>query len=337
MRTAALCTLILLNQIPLAFAQSDQTKYKAQTSTLQPVPSSTMSNKQGSSFCPQPAADFSQAIHQVRGPGEVIFAPIVVAGNTTADAGKVCPRDFLDMAGWLVLMVVKDKIISSHIEVSKKSFEQQLKQRVKTNPKKVLFLNLFTKDDKSSARVDMEIKKRMEGKPYVRIDGGSFSDTLEKLKALPQNASFDRIEIYGHGEPRGLFFGSDGVLASRIEKEFKTLDIATPGAELILKACETGREVKGVPTAETVLPRIASSLLKRGGTGFGTSKIVQSVPLPRALLNLSGLWLLVLPNLVRNNISEWNGLKQQKDIVSVRVAPAHDKAQCISHMLMQGQ
>lgn len=85
------------------------------------------------------------------------------------------------------------------------------------------------------------------------------------LKALPQNAQFDRIEIHSHGRCGQLFTTNEEDFLPRLIDELADLNVASPGATVVIFACSfmSGKPFSTPPRER--LTELGRGFLKHSG------------------------------------------------------------------------
>ena len=235
---------------------------------------------------------------------------------------------------------LKDKLIASQIEISNSRYQNKLAKMMKKNPSNTLYINLLPTGSKDQYFENLKTNWKLKRKVGMQITGKSIKDTLEKLQALPQEATFDRIEIAAHSNPNVLDFNGQSIYRSDpILREFKKLKIAKPSAELVLNSCLTARSYNrgfSKDADETLLSRLAANFLTNGGKAYGTTKILTN-GLPHSIVNVSGLWPLTTIQSFRNDLPFYKAytdrLKHQPDVVMVEVPTPSTELKC--HSLAQ--
>ncbi|MFL5813277.1 MAG: hypothetical protein ACJ763_06840 [Bdellovibrionia bacterium] len=226
-----------------------------------------------------------------------------------------------------------------YFEIRDSEFDKAAAKLMSKRAEKVLFISSFSKDDVFRSTSEMRFQKLYGNHPNaLYLEVSSPKELISKLKALPQDSSFDRIEIDMHGN-KGVLGFSDKTLLMRHDhpwfskdqsdfdvEEFKraNLQIAKPGADLRISACRIADEGKsGKPLGTDFLNDFGKSLMPEGGRVFSTEKIVlptkfnvvTKIPIFGVLLHAAEL----TGDIIKYKMPK--GFRFRKDVVQIDIPP----------------
>lgn len=250
------------------------------------------------------------------------------------------------IAGQVIIDRGMTGVRNAYFTVERDTFEEKTLSQMKPNPKKVLAIispgNLFEDVTASNQirRIYAEHRTYGQNKNLEIISVSGPQDLIAKLKALPQDGSFDRIEFMLHGNSGTLIFSDGTILASPDHPLYGTyagnalealekanLRITQPGTEIRLTACVVARDLgTGKPVGKSFLNSLGKALLPEGGRVLASEK---SIFMTRGIrfgekLPIAGI-ILQARELV--NHIKYLGipkkLKPQLDVAVVDIAPSH--------------
>ncbi len=235
-------------------------------------------------------------IKYVYGP---FFVPLILAGvikesGPEKSTGENILANSKYIAGYAVLAYGSYKLKNAFFSIDYEKYEKETASLMNDNPKKVLFLNLMDKKNGLSGYVQAMFQKQYGShEDALYLQASTYKELIKKLSALPQDNSFERIEIQAHGLPGTLLIGKKdkvGLGNLNLFKEAK-LQIAAPGAELRLISCSLGANSLIEEKGEPFVSALAGEILPKGGRAFAATRniVSRSFPGSKALGYISGM------------------------------------------------
>jgi hypothetical protein len=200
------------------------------------------------------------------------------------------------IAAYALLAYGVNKAKSVFFTIDYDRYQMATTGELKSNPRKVVFVNLVDHKNNMWAYTNAEFQRQYSAHPDATyLEAGTYQDLLQKLAALPQDSSFDRIEIYGHARPGLLAIGrKEKIELSDLAKlEEAKLKIAAPNADLRFISCSLGANTMTEDKGEKFVSALAKALLPRGGTAIAATRNIELANAParifRALDLVSGV------------------------------------------------
>ncbi len=261
--------------------------------------------------------------------GRYVMAPFVVSFDlvfNTISQGVVegvqttVAEDIPYVGGYVGAVYLSYRLKKMFFEIGLSDFIKKTDKVFSSEPKRVLFLNFISEKDPLAGYPEGVFATVYSNHPDAQLlHISSFADLREKLQALPQDQSIDRIEIFGHGAPGKIGIGIDpamnrqareGTLLSQEKLSLLgnlNLDFAAPGAELRLVSCSLATNTFRSTVGEDFLKSIATIFLPRGGRALATPKVIiaKTIPIVVPVQHLMGIKIMVdivkmLPSINRN-------------------------------------
>ncbi len=197
------------------------------------------------------------------------------------------------LLGYSLFTVGTDYFREAYLTVEYDRFLRLTTPKMKQNPKKVLYINAISDDDKMATFPKYYFDTLYGKHPdatFIKVT--SLFDFIDQLKALPQDNSFDRIEMVAHGSP-GSFSIGDGNFSINIGSimtlKNENINIASHDADLRLVSCSLGANLKNDPVGDKMLDAIGEALLPKGGHIYSSTKNIMGVPFNYYIARLLGL------------------------------------------------
>lgn len=232
--------------------------------------------------------------------------------NSAGDSFYKSLEDNADiLTGYAALAYGTHKLNNAYFAIDEDDFNRVTKKEMIPDPKKVLYVDLLGKGDGVSWYSNVDFENKYGKHPDAQmITADSLDELKKKLLALPQDGSFDRIEILAHGEPGAFQIAGGDVVGANTASKMKAwgLKIATPGAEVRMMSCSLGGDDFLTPRGEKFLSNFGSSLLPEGGKIFAATRNirVQKIDPLRVFTHSIGFGVVIdilhdmLPNINRN-------------------------------------
>ena len=185
------------------------------------------------------------------------------------------------LIGYVIIGESLSKINDVVFSIDEEIYDVEAAKFLKTKPTKVLYISSFQEygGDRAlyfgaEARYQT-LKKTSSNIKHVKVS--DFKSLIKMLETLPQDRSFDHIEIDLHGGPGALRF-SDGSIITAADLgalEEANLRIAAPGAGLKFTACNVGAtNFSGDAIGEKFMGKFGRALLPDGGRVVASQRMV---------------------------------------------------------------
>jgi hypothetical protein len=286
-------------------------------------------------------------LHAVQTPLGFADPSLENAETVTVDNHEITQADVLlaGVAGQIVIDRLLYGKLRAYFIVSESGFQKATSKLMLKSAERVLYISSFKTDD-TYYRVSKARSRKQYGKhPNATfLEVSSPEDLISKLKALPQNSSFDRIELDIHGSAGALEF-ADGTLMTRhdhpayskgrvfdVEELSRAgLNIAAAGADLRITACRVADDWQsGRPIGKDFMSALGKSLMPKGGRVFASEKSIVYLPietqigLKLPLLGLLGQAIRLANEVVTTKKPKDN--RHRKDVVQVDISPRETKS-----------
>lgn len=222
-------------------------------------------------------------------------AKTVKVGDHEITIGDVAVAGASGVIGHVVLDRTLKGTLNAYYEIEHDDFEKASDKLMSKNPEKVLYISSFREDEPSWHLAITTLLKRYGEHPNVRaLQVSSPKDLISKLRALPQDSSFDRIEINMHGNG-GLVSFADGTWLTRHDHPFisenskyfdveelikANLKLAKPGADLRLNACRVADDLRSsTPIGRSFMSDLGKAFMPKGGHVFASEKVLLTIPM----------------------------------------------------------
>lgn len=264
------------DELHFTFETSEPTKSQPRPSTLE-----TFKDEFGSYIVLTPLLRTGTLIRKTRDQGSEGFE------NWVKEDGKY-------VAGYVSIAYAAHRFSNAFVSIDLEDFGRKTAEELKPDPKKVLYINMIDDKDSLGGFGQTDFQHRYgssEQNQFLHVKDAK--DLVEKLKALPQDSSFDRIEIMAHGNPGKLKVGRE-IIAIEALESLKTagLKFAAPGADLRFISCAVaGGKPLDRTVGERFVKEMGQALLPEGGSVFAATRYVlaQKMPAVRVMQHAAGV------------------------------------------------
>lgn len=264
------------DELHLTFETSEPTKSQPRPSTLE-----TFKDEVGSYIILTPLLRTAILIRKTRDKGSEGFE------NWVKEDGKY-------VAGYVSIAYAAHRFSNAFVSIDLEDFGRKTAEELKPDPKKVLYINMIDDKDSLGGFGQTDFQHRYgssEQNQFLHVKDAK--DLVEKLKALPQDSSFDRIEIMAHGNPGKLKVGQEVIAIEALESlKNAGLKFAAPGADLRLISCAVaGGKPLDRTVGERFVKEMGQALLPEGGSVFAATRYVlaQKMPAARVMQHVAGV------------------------------------------------
>lgn len=214
--------------------------------------------------------------------------------NWAKDDGKY-------VAGYVGLAYATHRFSNAFMQIDLEKFSHDSVKQMTPNPKKVLYVNLISDGDKLGGYAELEFRRQYGSHPGAQfIEATTAEELIRKLKALRQDASYDRIEVFAHGGPGKLGIGKTIIKETDLVgfKEAK-FGFAKPGADLRFVSCSlAGGYVSDANVGERFVKEMGRAMMPEGGQIFAAARNLIAVKIPAQRMMQHVLGLSVMTNVV---------------------------------------
>jgi hypothetical protein len=187
-------------------------------------------------------------------------------------------EDFRYLLGYFLLYAGLRRLNNTFFQIDVDDYRAASDAKMKTDPKKVLYLSSTPEKDRLTGFPEFYFEQLYGQHPQARfISFINLEDLTSKLAELPQDNSFDRIEIFIHGSPNKIYAADKSKITSKDLHRLRdaNLNIAAPDADIRFVSCSlAGGRPFDPSSSETFLRDFGKALLPGGGQIIGASRKV---------------------------------------------------------------
>lgn len=239
--------------------------------------------------------DSAKNVRLVRGPGEeiarYIMGPLAsmmdllhrrMIHRTPLGAIKeTAHEDFRYLVGYFLLYAGLRRLDKTFFHIDVDDYDAASGAKMKPNPKKVLYLSSVPEGDKLTGFPEFHFEQHYGGHPDAHfVLFTNLDDLIAKLSTLPQDSSFDRIEIFMHGNRNKVYAADKTKIRPKdLDRLLDAkLNIAAAGADIRFVSCSLARGRPFNPkSSETFIRGFGNALLPQGGQVVAASKTISVV------------------------------------------------------------
>ncbi len=248
------------------------------------------------------------------------------------------------LVGYIILIFFLKKLVQMFFEVDHDAFEQKSSKDMNPGPRKVLYIDGVAPDSNLNGYPEYYFQRKYEGHPNASfITVKSFDDLIIQLQDMPQDSTFDRIEIFAHGDDPGQILWGSEKTQKRMDitdvRRLKqaNLRITTPGAEIRFFTCSLATNYIWDNKGEQMLYALGQALLPLGGKVVGSPKniIVFEPPADlRLMANIFGVANLI--QVIQHKGSIMRDFRQiHHDVVQIEIPPPSQSCKNLKEELIK--
>ena len=185
------------------------------------------------------------------------------------------------LVGYVIIGESLRKVNDILFSVEEDLYDTESARLLKTKPSKILYISSFDEygvDRTFFLGAEAKYQALKKTCPDIRrVQVSDFGNLKKTLKSLPQDRSFDYIEIDMHGGPGALRFSDGNIItaADLSALEELNLRIAAPGAGLKFSACSVGAtHFSGEAIGEQFMEKFGKAVLPDGGRVVASQRII---------------------------------------------------------------